>query len=59
MKNIGIPVKLSETPGRIRSRAPKLGEHTVEVLAQAGYSEDEAAALIEAGIAQKPPHLSA
>jgi len=28
MKQIGIPIKLSETPGEIRTQAPKLGEHT-------------------------------
>ncbi|WP_085991176.1 CaiB/BaiF CoA transferase family protein [Oceanobacillus senegalensis] len=31
-KQIGIPIKLSETPGRIRTHAPKLGEHTDEIL---------------------------
>ena len=55
LKNIGIPVKLSKTPGQIRSRAPKLGEHTAEVLAGAGYSEAEVTALIEAGVALKTP----
>ena len=29
---LGIPVKLSDTPGRIRRPAPRLGEHTDEVL---------------------------
>ncbi|MCZ6680785.1 MAG: CaiB/BaiF CoA-transferase family protein [Candidatus Poribacteria bacterium] len=28
----GIPIKLSETPGRVDAPAPNLGEHTVEVL---------------------------
>lgn len=32
VKQIGIPIKLSETPGKIRTLAPKLGEHTDEVL---------------------------
>ncbi|MBR7553881.1 CaiB/BaiF CoA transferase family protein [Allobacillus sp. GCM10007491] len=32
MKQIGIPIKLSETPGAIQTQAPKLGEHTHEVL---------------------------
>ncbi|MEZ5727085.1 MAG: CoA transferase [Burkholderiaceae bacterium] len=32
----GVPVKLSVTPGRVRQRAPKLGEHAHEVLAQFG-----------------------
>ena len=50
LKNIGIPVKLSATPGRIRHRAPALGEHTQEVLLQAGYSEDEIAGLRERGV---------
>ena len=34
MHNI-IP-RLSETPGRLRSPAPKLGEHTAEILGQLG-----------------------
>ncbi|HLR80728.1 MAG TPA: CaiB/BaiF CoA-transferase family protein [Bacillota bacterium] len=32
MRQIGIPIKLSETPGRIRTPAPKLGEHTDTLL---------------------------
>ncbi|HLR63010.1 MAG TPA: CaiB/BaiF CoA-transferase family protein [Lentibacillus sp.] len=33
VKQIGIPIKLSETPGEIYSQAPKLGEHTHELKA--------------------------
>ncbi len=49
LKNIGIPVKLSETPGRIRRRAPDLGEHTREVLLEAGYSSAEVDRMRDAG----------
>ena len=35
------PVKLSETPGTIRQRTAKLGEHTSEILDALGYSLDE------------------
>ena len=49
LKNIGIPVKLSETPGRIRRRAPDLGEHTREVLLEAGYSAGDVDKMREAG----------
>lgn len=31
-KQIGIPIKLSDTPGQIRTAAPKLGEHNEEIL---------------------------
>ena len=44
--NIGVPVKLSATPGRIRTRAPMLGEHSVEVLIEHGFSEAEVGALL-------------
>ena len=44
---LGIPVKLSETPGTIRRAAPLLGEHNEETLAQLGYSDKEIADLRE------------
>lgn len=34
IKMLGIPVKLSDTPGEIRRPAPELGEHTDEVLGE-------------------------
>ncbi|RLL46845.1 CoA transferase [Oceanobacillus piezotolerans] len=39
MKQVGIPIKLSETPGEIRKQAPKLGEHTDEILGEIGISK--------------------
>jgi len=47
---LGVPVKLSATPGDTGQRpGPALGEHTHEVLAQAGLGDEEIAALQEAG----------
>ncbi|MDA0702927.1 MAG: CoA transferase [Proteobacteria bacterium] len=46
---LGPPVKLSATPANLRRPAPLLGEHTREVLAEAGYDEAEIEALIAAG----------
>jgi formyl-CoA transferase len=45
LKVPGIVPKLSATPGAIRSPAPKLGEHTDEVLKEIGYSPAEIEAL--------------
>ena len=50
LKNIGVPVKLSATPGRIRHRGPALGEHTREVLREHGYTSAEVDALVAAGV---------
>jgi formyl-CoA transferase len=49
VRGLGIPVKLSSTPGQIRRAAPLLGEHTDELLAGLGYSASEIVALREQG----------
>ncbi len=51
---LGLPVKLSRTAGDPTRPAPALGEHTEEVLAEAGLAAEEIAALIESGAAAGP-----
>ena len=47
LNHIGIPVKLSATPGSIRTRGPALGQHSREILAEHGYSAAEIEGLID------------
>ena len=49
VKTLGMPVKFSATPARIRLGAPVLGEHTREVLGGCGYSDDEIDGLAKSG----------
>lgn len=37
----GVPVKLSETPGKVELNFPELGEHTEEILNSAGYKNED------------------
>ncbi len=46
VETIGLPVKFSGTPGGVRRPAPRLGEHTVEVLAEHGIAEADARAML-------------
>jgi crotonobetainyl-CoA:carnitine CoA-transferase CaiB-like acyl-CoA transferase len=48
---LGLPVKLSASPGRVTRPAPLLGQHTREVLAQFGFSGAEIDALYASGAA--------
>ncbi|AWB87654.1 CaiB/BaiF CoA transferase family protein [Mycetocola zhujimingii] len=50
MKFVGIPVKLSDTPGALRMAPPSLGEHTDEVLAELGLSPEAIAQLRSGGV---------
>ena len=40
-KALGIPVKLSHTPGRIKTPPPDFGQDTVSVLKEFGYTDQE------------------
>ena len=49
----GISPGFSASPVSIHSIAPRLGEHSVQVLAEIGYAEDEINALIERGVTKR------
>jgi crotonobetainyl-CoA:carnitine CoA-transferase CaiB-like acyl-CoA transferase len=49
IKVAGLPVKFSETPGRIERHPPHLGEHTAEVLRELGYDDARVASLSDSG----------
>lgn len=51
MHVLGVPVKLSSTPGDVRTAPPRLGEHTARVLGgDLGYDETEIARLRDKGV---------
>jgi len=49
VRTIGLPVKFSDTPGGVRRPAPLLGQHTREILAEAGYSSGEIERMLKDG----------
>lgn len=49
VKTLGLPIKLSETPGKVATGAPLFGQHTSEVLGEYGFGEDEIDNLIDQG----------
>ncbi|MEL7138116.1 MAG: CoA transferase [Pseudomonadota bacterium] len=51
VETLGLPVTFHDTPGSVRRPAPRLGEHTAEVLAEAGFGEDEIEAMFLTGAA--------
>jgi len=57
VKTLGLPVKFSATPGKVRRSAPRYGEHTREVLREMGFDDAEIDGFISEGAvvaAEKP-----
>ena len=55
VKMVGAPVRLSETPGSVRTPSPMLGEHTTEVLRDLlGMSADAVESLRTQGVIGGP-----
>jgi formyl-CoA transferase len=51
LRTVGSPIKMSATPPVVGRRAPLLGEHTREVLREAGFSDSEITAVMaESGL---------
>jgi len=50
IKVTGIPIKLSDTPGEILTAPPFLGQHTIEILHDLGYSERDIKAMYQDNI---------
>jgi crotonobetainyl-CoA:carnitine CoA-transferase CaiB-like acyl-CoA transferase len=48
---LGLPIKLSRTPGKVSRPAPVLGQHTREVLTEFGFSAAEIDGLVASGAA--------
>ena len=48
VKSANNPIKLSDAPVAVRRKSPGIGEHTVEIMREVGYSDGEIAALREA-----------
>jgi crotonobetainyl-CoA:carnitine CoA-transferase CaiB-like acyl-CoA transferase len=49
LRQVGIPIRFESTPGAVRTPPPLLGEHTAEVLAEAGYDAATIAELRDVG----------
>jgi crotonobetainyl-CoA:carnitine CoA-transferase CaiB-like acyl-CoA transferase len=50
IKQTGIPMKFSETPGAITLAPPDHGEHTMEILGALGYENEEIKKMEEEGV---------
>ncbi|BCJ86010.1 CaiB/BaiF CoA transferase family protein [Effusibacillus dendaii] len=55
IKQVGIPVKMSDTPGEIVSPPPLLGQHSREILRELGFSDSDIAELYKSGVTAGEP----
>lgn len=58
LKSMAAPIEWSETVSGYRRHAPRLGEHTREVLREAGFSDAQIDTLVANGVARLPTSSS-
>lgn len=54
IRTMAVPSEWSDTVPRNDRHAPQLGEHSTEILSEAGYSDAEISQLLKAGVTQTP-----
>ena len=54
IRNVRPPTRFADTPATLRLPAPRLGEHTVDVLREAGYKDEEIRSLQERRVVFSP-----
>ena len=54
IREMGLVVRLSDTPGVVKGTAPRLGEHSVEILDELGYEPAEIEALVTRRLHRRP-----
>jgi crotonobetainyl-CoA:carnitine CoA-transferase CaiB-like acyl-CoA transferase len=50
---LGLPIKLSDTPGAVEGAPPLFGEHNEEILRMLGYSEEQIGEYNRMGVVKK------
>jgi crotonobetainyl-CoA:carnitine CoA-transferase CaiB-like acyl-CoA transferase len=55
LRVLGIPVKLSDTPGQVLTPPPRFGENNREILLKLGYSENEISEFARSGVIAADP----
>ncbi len=54
LKTLQIPGRWSRTPPSVRSQAPRLGEHSAEILREAGFDEGEVEQMLRENVTMQP-----
>jgi len=54
-RGFGIPIKLSRSPGKVRSKPKAFGADNRAILAEAGYAPDEIERLVSSGVVPAAP----
>lgn len=58
LRVLGLPIKLSGTPGAVDKAPPRFGEHNREVLEKLGYTAEQIGDLMKSGVIAETAHQS-